>query len=126
MTGVLTILTMAERAGIVLSVDNDRLVVDAPRGAVSPAFRADLAQQKPALIAVLWRLQAMRRLAAQAPRPVVYARPEARGGPGHCFSCGDPLEQPDAYGRCLPCDLAADRYHATAATTGGVNASEVA
>jgi hypothetical protein len=53
----------------------------------------------------------MRRLAATAPRPLVYALAEAVGGPGHCFSCMASLDDPDAYGRCGPCEDAAEIYY---------------
>ena len=101
-------------AGIALRAAGDALDVDAPAHALTPDLRAELAARKPELLEVLWRLDAMRRLAIQAPRPVVYARPEAQGGPGYCFSCGDELAHPTAYGRCTPCDVAKDVFYATA------------
>lgn len=112
------LLTFAQRSGIVLTAGGDTLTVDAPAGALTPELRAAVADRKADLLAVLWRLDAMRRLAIVAPRAVVYARETARGGPGHCFSCGDPLEHPAAYGRCTPCDVASDVYYATVPSPG--------
>jgi hypothetical protein len=107
------LLTATRTAGIQLEARGSRLHVEAPAGAMTDALRSELKRRKPDLLPVLWRLEAMRRLAVEAPRPVVYARVEARGGPGHCFSCGDAHEHPEAYGRCVPCDVASDLYYAT-------------
>ena len=63
-------------AGIVLSPAGDALDEDAPAHALTPDLHEELAARKPELLEVLWRLDAMRRLAVEAPRPVVYARPE--------------------------------------------------
>ena len=47
------ILALAYMRDIVLEVQGDRLVVDAPTGAVTPEFRAELVRHKPALMAML-------------------------------------------------------------------------
>ena len=107
------VLTTCRTAGIVLVPSGTALEVDAPSDALTPELCAELRAHKPTLLEVLWRVDAMRRLAVQAPRPLVYARAEAQGGPGFCFSCGARLEPPEAYGRCTPCDVAADVYYAT-------------
>jgi TubC N-terminal docking domain len=109
---VMEILTAARAGGMVLEARGDRLHVEAPFGTLTPDLRAALVKCKPNLIAVLWRVQAMQQLAVEAPRPVVYARREASSGPGYCFSCGDSLGHPDAYGRCAPCDVASEMYYA--------------
>jgi hypothetical protein len=106
------VLTVARDAGIVLEAEGGRLRVDAPVGAITPELRQALVQHKPALLGVVWRLEEMRRLARVAPRPLPYARESAKGGPGFCFSCGEGLEHPEAYGRCGPCDVAADVFYA--------------
>ncbi len=104
------ILTVTRDAGIRLEVRGQRLHVEAPTGSVTTVFRAELLAHKWDLLVVLWwRLEAMRRLALEAPKAVVCARPEARGGPGHCFSCGDLLVHPEAYGRCGPCEASPAR-----------------
>jgi hypothetical protein len=101
------------RLGIHLTAAGDRLRYEAPCGVVTPAIRSALVASKSDLLAVVWRLDAMRQLARTAPRPTAYARATARGGPGHCFSCGDDLGHPDAFGRCGPCDVASDVFYAT-------------
>ena len=100
------ILTTTERAGIVLSAVGDRLRVKAPSGALTDDLRATLAEHKPALLDVLFRLEGMRANTGLVPIPC--ARLEAIGGPGRCFSCGDGLGHPGAYGRCVPCEIAAE------------------
>jgi hypothetical protein len=114
------LLTMAYAVGILVEAHAGRLIVDAPIGALTPGLRSAFTAHRPALIEVLWRLKEMRRLVVTEPRAVVYARVEACGGPGHCFSCGDPHEHPDAYGRCGPCDIASDLYYATRHADGAV------
>lgn len=112
------VLTESARLGIRLEVREDRLRYEAPKGAMTPALRATLVRHKADLITVLSRLEGMRRLAVIAPRAAVYARASAQGGPGRCFSCGDSLEHPAAYGRCTPCDVAADAFY-TMKSSGG-------
>jgi hypothetical protein len=107
------LLTTVHQAGINLRADGDSLAYDAPAGALTPCLRAALIERKPDLLAIVWRLKEMQRLAVEAPKAVLYARESARGGPGHCFSCGDMLDHPDAYGRCVPCDVASDIYYST-------------
>jgi hypothetical protein len=113
MTPITDLLAETARLGVRLAAHGDRLRVEAPAGVVTPQLRATLAARKPDLLPVVWRLEEMRRLAVTAPRAVVYARVAARGGPGWCFSCGDPLEPPSAYGRCASCDVAADLFYAS-------------
>ena len=113
------LLAESERLGVRLEVQNANLRYDAPAGVVTPALKAALSSAKPELIEVLWRLDEMRRLAREAPRAVVYAREAARGGPGRCFSCGDGLEHPDAYGRCHHCDVASDVFYASQSSDAG-------
>ena len=100
-------------AGILLAADGDLLDVDAPAGALTPALLETLRAHKGELVPVLWRLAEMRRLGVGGPRAVVVALESARGGPGHCFSCGDPHPSPDWYGRCSWCDVASDVYYST-------------
>ena len=107
------VLTTAEAAGIRLEARGPKLHVEAPAGSLTPALRAALSALKPDLLAVLDRVQSMRQLAVVAPRPLPYARAWAKGGPGRCFSCGDPLGHPEAYGRCEPCDVALEVFYAT-------------
>lgn len=103
------LVTETRRLGIVLRSDGDHLHVDAPVGALTPELRQTLAARKPDLLVILWRLSAMRATAGQRPLAVVML--EAQGGPGRCFSCGDPLDHPQGYGRCAPCDVAADLFY---------------
>ena len=98
--------------GIVLESDGDHLIVDAPVGTLTDTVRTAIAKEKTALLPIVWRLSEMRRLAVESPQhPVVCARIDAVGGPGRCFSCGDLLSHPQAYGRCGPCDVASDLYY---------------
>ena len=105
------LLTTCHDAGIVLAASGDRLHVEAPADALTAELRLALVARKADLLPVLSRLEAMRATTGQA--PVAVARPTARGGPGRCFSCGDALEVATAYGRCAPCDVAADIFYAT-------------
>jgi hypothetical protein len=112
------LLTETERLGVRLEARAGRLRVIAPAGVVTPSLRRALADRKPELLLVLgfrirWRLEAMRRLAVEAPRPFAYARIGARGGPGWCFSCGDALDHPQGYGRCTPCDVASETFYSS-------------
>jgi hypothetical protein len=109
---VVEVLTVAQTAGIRLEARGRTLRVEAPAGVLTPDLRAALVVLKPALLVVLERVQAMRHLAAVAPRPLPYARAWAKSGPGFCFSCGDLLGHPDAYGRCVPCDIASSVFYA--------------
>ncbi len=104
------LLTSCQKAGIVLAATGNELTVDAPKGVLTPDLLATLRARKPDVLAVLWRLDAMRATAGQT--PVAVARPAVGGGPGRCFSCGDAFGAPTAYGRCTPCDVAADVYYA--------------
>ena len=101
-----------QRDGFEFCVEGDRLRIR-PAERITPELRDALKARKAELLPIVWRLAAMRRLAVEAPRAVVYARPEAHGGPGFCFSCGDALEHATAYGRCTPCDIAADVFYAS-------------
>ena len=102
------LLTTCRAAGIVLVPDGNMLDVDAPRGALTPSLRDALLRHKPELLAVLTRLVGMR----LHTWPVPMARPDAKGGPGCCFRCGAALDHPQGYGRCAPCDFAANLYYA--------------
>jgi hypothetical protein len=112
------VLTVAQSAGIKLEARGQKLYVQGPSGSVTAELKAVLAALKPDLLAVLDRLQSMRHLAKIAPRPCVYARAWAKGGQGYCFSCGDRLEPPATYGRCTPCEIAADLFFATTSDNG--------
>lgn len=96
------------KAGIVLVPMGDRLRVKAPAGALTPELRAELTANKPALLDVLLRLDGMRANERHVPVPCVVR--EAVGGPGACFSCGEPLDYLHAYGRCAPCSIAAELF----------------
>lgn len=47
------LLALTREAGIVLEAQGERLMVDAPRGVLTPELRAELANHKPELLAVL-------------------------------------------------------------------------
>ncbi len=104
------VLLRARSNNITLDVQGDRLIVDAPSGALTPELRSELARHKAELLAVLPRLAGMLGTVGQVPIPC--ARLEACGGPGRCFSCGDALDHPQAYGRCVPCGIASELFYA--------------
>jgi hypothetical protein len=56
------LIAAARTAGIRLDACGDRLVYQAPRGVLTPHLRDALVRHKLDLLAVLWRLDAMRRL----------------------------------------------------------------
>ncbi len=103
------LLTETRRVGIVIRSEGGRLQVDASIGVLTPPLRRELAVRKAELLDVLWRLEAMR--ATVGRRPLAVARIEAQGGLASCFSCGDRLDHPEGYGRCAPCDVAADLFY---------------
>jgi tubulysin polyketide synthase-like protein len=110
------LIAAARTAGIGLDPRGDRLAYQALRGGLTPHLRDALVRHKLDLLAVLWRLDAMRRLGVdlsgdefEAATP--NARLDARGGPGRCFSCGDSLGHPAAYGRCPACDVACELFY---------------
>lgn len=95
-------------AGFEVAVTDNRLRVR-PAGRITPALRDELTARKPELLAVLSRLQGMRATVGQVPIPCAVLA--AMGGPGRCFSCGDPLDHPHACGRCAPCSVASDLFY---------------
>jgi hypothetical protein len=110
------LIAAARAVGIQLDARDDRLVYWAPPGALTPELRDALVRHKLDLLALLWRLDAMRlhgvdRTGANMRPPVPIARLDARGGPGRCFSCGEPLDHPEAYGRCSACDVACELFY---------------
>ena len=107
------LLTESSRLGVRLEAHEGRIRYEAPRGVITPMFREALLAQKPMLLEVLWRLAAMERFGLDDRHPAPYARATARGGPGRCFSCGDALDHPEAYGRCSWCSVAADQFWAS-------------
>jgi hypothetical protein len=100
----------AEKAGISLAATGHTLRVKAPVGKLTAELRAELAAQKPILLEVLSRLEGMRENDGSV--PIACAVFDAVGGPGRCFSCGESLEHPEAYGRCSPCGIAAELFYA--------------
>jgi hypothetical protein len=105
------VMRQAHRVGLTVRADGSHLCV---RPAPPSALRAALLAHKPVLLLLLRRLQDMRHFARVAPRPALYACAWSKAGPGWCFSCGDPLEHPGAYGRCDACAVAADLFYADA------------
>jgi len=95
--------------GILLAAEGDSLAVDALGGALTPELRRELTARKPDVLAVLVRLDGMRRTVGQVPVPCAVL--EAVGGPGRCFSCGDALSHSQSYGRCGPCGIACELFY---------------
>jgi hypothetical protein len=105
MTSAVELLIRCRDAGILLIQEGDRLTIDAPANTLTDELRASLVQQKP----VLWRLTGMQANVGRVPVPCAVLT--ARGGPGKCFSCGEPLDHPQGYGRCVPCQVAAELFY---------------
>jgi hypothetical protein len=68
------VLTETERRGIRLESRDGRLRYEAPQGTITADLRAALVAYKRDLVAIVWRLEEMRRLAVQTPRSCAYAR----------------------------------------------------
>src|SRR5262249_34718995 len=82
----------------------------APIGRMTAALADAIRLHKPALRAVVERLDGMRATVGQVPVPC--ARVDATGGPGRCFSCGDALAHPACCRRGDLCALAIELlYH---------------
>jgi len=103
------VITTATRRGIKLIAEGHTLRIAAPAGTVTPELREALSRCKQELLLVLARLAGMR--ATVGCVPVACAVAYAVGGPGRCFSCGDPLGHPQAYGRCVPCSIACELFY---------------
>jgi hypothetical protein len=102
--------------GVLLEAAGDRIRVDAPKGALTPELRLVLTDRKLEIIALLksgdteiaWRTAAMLpQIPEKGPLPFLLAREAVEPQAGCCLSCGDPLNQDDAY-RCAPCSRAAN------------------
>ena len=103
------LITTATRQGIKLTAEGNTLRVAAPAGTMTPELREALRRRKQELLLVLERLAGMRATVGHVPMPCAVAA--AVGGPGRCFSCGDPLGHPQAYGRCVPCSIACELFY---------------
>jgi len=109
------LLDRARRAGLVVLLDGDRLVVRGPKRL--QVLASEVIANKPAISIALhhevdWRTDAMHTHAVQAvshggPLPFMVSR-DTPPPPGCCLSCGDPLPRPHAV-RCAPCGEAARR-----------------
>ena len=103
-------------AGVEVAVVDNRLRVR-PVDRITPALLDELTARKPELLAVFSRLQGMRATVGQVPMPCAVLA--AVGGPGHCFSCGDPLAHPESYGRCDSCAVASELFYAEVPAAAG-------
>ena len=113
---VAELMAEARRAGIQMETKGEWLSVTAPVELLDAGWAERLRTMKPAIMPVLWRLEGMRR--NPTPIPTAKPRSEAPGGPGRCFSCGDPLEAPPhAVGRCDLCWQAAELFYAAQSPT---------
>lgn len=102
--------------GVTLEAAGDRIRVDAPKGALTPELRLVLTDRKVEIIALLksgeaeiaWRTAAMLpQIPDKGSLPFLVAREAVEPQAGCCLSCGDPLNQDDAY-RCAACGRAAN------------------
>jgi hypothetical protein len=118
--GPIALIHQLQQHGITLAAEGEHLRVR-PSSRLTPELRAALVALKPDVWAVVWRLEAMRRHgvdltckgACPERPPVAVARWPGCRGPGRCLSCGESLGHSEAYGRCTPCDIAADLFYAT-------------
>ncbi len=109
--------------GATVGAEGERLALDAPTGALTPALLAELAAHKHLILAhlavdeptVAWRVAAMRERHPHVPgRPLPFltVRDVPRGDDG-CRSCGEPVQ--DRTGvlavRCGPCGHAGQLVH---------------
>lgn len=107
------------RAGVKLELEEgDRVTARFPNPGLRDQLLPRLAANKPAVLALLrgqapaedvaWRAEAMRtQVAPGRPVPFLVARTGTRSDVGSCLSCGDPLVDRKARGRCPPCAEAA-------------------
>jgi hypothetical protein len=109
MTTAFSLLCEAFRRGILLEARGDKLHIEAPQGTLTADLRDHLVRHKPSLLPVLMRLHAIRALSGHT--PVAMACVGGVGGPGRCFSCGASLAHPQSYGRCDPCETAAELFY---------------
>jgi hypothetical protein len=102
--------------GVALEVSGDRLRVKGPKGAITPELHEALTNSKQELITLInggnaevaWRVTAMLPQIPESGRlPFLVARKALEPQEGCCLSCGDPLNQDDAY-RCAACGRAAN------------------
>jgi TubC N-terminal docking domain len=92
------ILAVARTHDIALEVQGDRLVVDAPVGALTPELRAELVRHKPALVALLAREFVTLKNGLILPRPAITLALdlERRGGRLSLDADGQVLIEPTA------------------------------
>ena len=100
--------------GVMLGVKDNRLVIDAPKGIVTPELLAQLSEDKAELLHLLtqdtsdidWRVAAiLPQIPDSGPIPFLVVRKSAVPGPRDCHSCGEPLSSNDGY-VCGPCSRA--------------------
>jgi hypothetical protein len=102
--------------GVALEVSGDRLRVKGPKGAITHELHEALTNSKQQLITLInsgkaeaaWRVTAMLpQVPENGPLPFLVAREAVEPQEGCCLSCGDSLNQDDAY-RCAACSRAAN------------------
>lgn len=108
------LLTELKGRGVMLEAKGDRLVIDAPKGTVTPELREVLAERKAELLTLLkvndaeiaWRVAAiLPQIPATGLIPFLVARNEFKWKRGLCHSCGDSLSVNENY-VCGPCSRA--------------------
>lgn len=110
------LLSWLRGVGAVVTVRDERLIIDAPSGVVTDELRNELRTHREELLALAsqpdddvigWRVIVMQDQLPPFPRPapLLLARPEILYRPGHCISCGDLIKAP----RCQPCRDASDK-----------------
>lgn len=97
------------RRDVILVAADDRLEVDAPRGAITPTIRQELVKNKAALLAKLRARRATRPCFA-CRRTDYWERPSECGGGLVCSTCHPPPET---------CDIGSDRVLSEASPSAG-------
>lgn len=98
------------RSGAELTLDGEKLRVNAPKGTLTPDMLNQMDRFKPELIDLLkseikWRVEAMRaQITAGKPVPFLIARKNSEKE-GECLSCGDVLSSRN-HVRCWFCEQA--------------------
>ena len=100
------LISTLRESGVSLETSGDRLIVDAPKGAVTPELKEALSMHKSEILAILhmaeneiaWRVEVMLpQIPNVGPLPFLVARKGVEFDPNTCHSCGDLLEDGSGY-----------------------------
>lgn len=100
------LLSTLRESGVSLETAGDRLIVDAPKGAVTPELKEALSTHKSEILAILniaeneiaWRVEVMLpQIPNAGPLPFLVAKKGLEFDPNTCHSCGEVLENGSGY-----------------------------